>query len=568
MNKINGTFRKMRKFSSTWKGRVCIAVFGIAVAFAGIQASSAGDLFEVAKNIDLFTSVYKDLNTYYVDDIDPNKLMRTGIDAMLESLDPYTNYISSADMEGYTFQITGNYGGVGATIRPINGNVTITECFKGFPAEKAGLQPGDIIETIDEKNVTGLNEDAISDLMRGSPGTTVNLKVLRPFENREFEVAVNREVIDIHNVPYYGMINDSIGYIILTKFTQDAGANVGSALSELEKENPGLSGVILDLRSDPGGLLREAVNVSNVFIDKGREVCSTKGRVQDWNRTFNTLNPPVDTKIPLVVLTNSMSASASEIVSGVIQDYDRGLIIGTKSYGKGLVQTTRDLDYNAKLKLTTAKYYIPSGRCIQALDYSHRNPDGSVGKIPDSLKSAFKTSTGRTVYDGGGIDPDVSVAAETYKNITIALLRKDLIFQYATKYKYEHPTIADARNFSLTDAEYDDFVQWLSDKQYDYTTETEDKLQDFVATARDENYYDAIADDVTDLQSKIGHDKHADLYKYKEEILQELNSEIASRYYGSDGRVESSFAGDPDIQHALYYFRHTNAYDSLLVPHP
>ena len=387
------------------------------------------DRFEIGKNIDIFTSVYKELNTYYVDDIDPNKLMRTGIDAMLESLDPYTNYISEAELEGYKFQITGNYGGIGASIRPIDGKSTVIECFKGFAAEKAGLLPGDIILEIDGKVLDVKNDEAISELLRGSPGTTVKLKVNRPYEDKTFDLAVTREDIDMPNVPYYGFAEPGIGYIILTQFTEDAGLNVGNALKELKKQDPQMKGVILDLRGNPGGLLREAVNVSNIFIDKGLEVCSTLGKVKEWDKTFNALNAPIDSKIPLIILSNSSSASASEIVAGTIQDYDRGVILGEKSYGKGLVQTTRDISFNTKLKLTTAKYYIPSGRCIQALDYTHRNVDGSVGKLPDSLKTAFKTKSGRTVYDGGGIDPDVAVERELYKDITYSLIRKNLIFK-------------------------------------------------------------------------------------------------------------------------------------------
>lgn len=556
----------MKEFLKTTKAKFIISLISISSIFIFTSAVTNADLFEVAKNIDIFTSVYKELNTYYVDDVDPNKLMRTGIDAMLEGLDPYTNYISEAEMEGYKFQITGNYGGIGASIRPVDGKSTVIECFEGFAAEKAGLLPGDILLEIDGKDLEKVKDGEISDLLRGSPGTTVKLKILRPYEEKTFDVAVVREEINVPNVPYYGFVEQGIGYIILTQFTEEAGLNVGNALKELQKKNPNLKGIILDLRGNPGGLLREAVNVSNIFIDKGQEVCSTLGKVKEWNNTFNALNIAVDSKIPLVILSNNSSASASEIVAGTIQDYDRGLIVGEKSFGKGLVQTTRDISFNTKLKLTTAKYYIPSGRCIQALDYSHRNGDGSVGKVADSLKTAFKTESGRIVYDGGGIDPDIALERPEYKDITVSLLRKNLIFNYATKYKFEHATIEAAKTFTITDNEYDAFVKWLSNKEYDYTTETEKDLDYFEESAKADLYYDAVKEDITALRTKINHDKEKDLYKFKAEVIEELNAEIVSRYYNEDGRIESLFKVDQDILKATELLNDDYQYKMLLLP--
>lgn len=559
--------KNLIKHFNTLKGKIFLGISVSAVAIV-LTSAAAGkaDLFEIGKNIDIFTSVYKELNTYYVDEIDPNKMMRTGIDAMLATCDPYTNYISEAEIEGYKFQVTGNYGGIGAVIRPIDGKVTVISTYEGFPAEKAGLEAGDVILYIDGKSTSGRNSDEVSDILRGSPGTSVTITYKKPFDDKEYEINIGREEIKIENVPYFGMVNENIGYIVLTQFTENSGRNVGNALTQLKEKNPQLKGVILDLRGNPGGLLHEAVNVSNVFIDKGKEVCSTKGKVAEWDKTFNTLNPAIDTNIPLVVLTNSRSASASEIVSGTIQDYDRGIIVGQKTFGKGLVQTTRDISYNTKLKLTTAKYYIPSGRCIQALDYAHRNEDGSVGKVPDSLKTAFKTKNNRVVYDGGGVDPDLSVAIEKYKDITVSLLSKNHIFQYATKYKYEHPAIADAKSFALTDAEYNSFVQWLSDKDYDYETETEKLLNDFENKAKEDAYYDALKTDIESLKKGIGHDKEKDLYKFKEEIIQELNKEIVSRYYNEDGIIEVSFKSDPDVQEALRIFNNQKEYEAILQP--
>lgn len=544
---------------------VTIAVV-IAASVALTSAALEVDLFEVSKNIDIFTTIYKELNTYYVDEVDPNALMRTGIDAMLESLDPYTNYISEAELEGYRFQVTGNYGGIGATIRPVDGLITVIDTHAGFPAAKAGLQAGDVLIEIDGKSTTGKNNEEVSDFLRGSPGTEVKIKFKKPFDDTIYESTITREEIKTENVPYYGMVTENIGYIILTQFTENSGRNVENALRSLKQENAQLSGVILDLRSNPGGLLREAVNVSNIFIDKGSEVVSTRGKVTEWDKTFTSLNAPLDKDIPLVILTNRSSASASEIVAGVIQDYDRGVIVGQKTFGKGLVQTTRDISYKTKLKLTTAKYYIPSGRCIQAIDYAHRNEDGSVGKMPDSLKTAFKTRSGRIVYDGGGIDPDVTVELDKYKDITISLITKDLIFKYATIFKYNNPTIESPETFSITDAQFDDFVKFLEDKDYDYETATEKQLTDFEASAVEDQYYDAIKADLEKLKMQIHHDKESDLYKFKDEIMYELNKEIIGRYYNDSGQIELSFNFDPDIQEAVKVLNDPVRYFSLLKP--
>ena len=546
------------------RNKFMVTLIGVATIFIGTSAVAGADLFEVGKNIDIFTSVYKELNTFYVDEVDPNKLMRTGIDAMLESLDPYTNYISEAELEGYKFQITGNYGGIGASIRPIHKQATVVELYPGFAAEKAGLKPGDVLIEIDGKKLTEENNESISELLRGSPGTTVQVKIKRPYTDEELSFSIMREDIDVKNVPYYGFVEDGIGYIILAQFTEDAGLHVGNALKDLRAQNPNMRGLILDLRGNPGGLLREAVNVSNVFIEKNQEICSTLGKVKEWDKTFKTLNNPVDAQIQLVVLTNNSSASASEIVAGAVQDLDRGVIVGQKSYGKGLVQTTRDISFNTKLKLTTAKYYIPSGRCIQALDYSHRNPDGSVGKVPDSLKTAFQTKHGRTVYDGGGIDPDMLVTPEEYKDITASLITKSLIFLYAVKYQHEHPEIGDAKNFKLTDAEYDAFVNWLADKEYNYTTNTERTLEALEANAKDDAYFSTIKHDIDHLRETISNDKKNDLYKYKEEIRAELEMEIASHYYNEKGRIEVSFGYDPDLKQAIEILQNTSTYNKLL----
>lgn len=534
----------------------------VAIAVITPLAFEGTDYFEVTKNLDIFNSLYKEVNTYYVDNVDPDKMMRTGITAMLESLDPYTNYISGADIENFKFQTTFRYGGIGAMIRKKGDYTLITEPYKDFPAYKAGLEAGDIILEVDGQSTKGKSSDDVSKILKGAPGTTLKVLVQKPDNSQETKT-LTREEIQINSVPYYGMVNDSVGYIRLTQFTDHCGADVAAALTDLEKTHK-LSGVIFDLRGNPGGLLNEAVNVANVFVNKDQLVVSTKGKVKDWDNNYIALNDPIDTKVPLAVLTNSGSASASEIVSGCIQDLDRGVIIGQRSFGKGLVQTTRPLSYGTELKVTTAHYFTPSGRCIQALDYAHRNADGSVGKIPDSLKTAFKTKIGRTVYDGGGISPDFTTPVQELSDIAWALLNKDLIFDYATQYHSKHATIPDAKNFKLSDDDYNDFLNFIKGKDYSYTTETEKEIDTLKAIASKEKYYDAVKNDFTDIQDKLAHDKDNDLVKNKEEIVELLEEEIASRYYYQSGRIESELQHDPDIAKAIGVLENQQQYSQTL----
>ncbi|GIV34988.1 MAG: peptidase S41 [Chitinophagales bacterium] len=525
--------------------------------------------FEISKNLDIFATLYKELNSYYVDNIEPGKLIRTGIDAMLESLDPYTQFISEADMEDYRLQTTGKYGGIGALIRKIGDWVVVAEPYQGFPAANAGLIAGDKILEIDGISVKGKNTDEVSKMLKGQAGTKVRVKFSRLVAGgteKESEVMITREEIKIYNVQYAGMVNDAIGYIRLSNFTENAGNEVKEALEKLKQENPSMRALIFDLRGNPGGLLNEAVNVSNIFLPKGQEVVSTRGKVKEWDKTFRTNYPPVDATIPLAVLTNKGSASASEIVAGSIQDLDRGIIVGQKTFGKGLVQTTRPLTYNTKLKVTTAKYYIPSGRCIQAINYAERDSTGSVVRIPDSLKVAFKTVSGRTVYDGGGIDPDIPVEPMKLSNISIALLQNNLIFNYATIYHAEHDQIPPPREFSLTDKEYEKFMAYLADKDYDYTTKSEELLEKFEKSSQEEKYYEGIKEDFLKLKNSVMHDKQKDLIKHKEEIKDLLEEEIVSRYYHRVGRIEKSFESDPDLKAAIEALNDTVRYTALLRP--
>jgi carboxyl-terminal processing protease len=423
------------------------------------------DYFEISKNLEIFTSAYRELNANYVDDVDASKLMRTGIEAMLESLDPYTNFISESEVEDYRIMTTGQYGGVGASIFTREKQVIVRETYEGFPAQKAGIRAGDVILEIDDKNVQGKNTSDVSKFLKGQAGSSLTILIKRIGIEKPLKVTLKREDIQIENVPYYGMITNEIGIIQLKGFTQNANKEVKNALKELKK-NSNLKAVILDLRGNPGGLLHEAVDISNIFVNKGELAVSTKGKSKDAEKKYLTINEPIDPNIPIAVLTSSSSASASEIVSGVIQDLDRGVVIGQRTFGKGLVQTTRPLSYNAQMKITTAKYYIPSGRCIQALDYSHRNDDGSVGKIPDSLIKEFKTKSSRKVYDGGGVAPDFAVEVKKLSHITQNLISKNILFDYANLYASKNNNIAPAKNFKLSKTEYDEFIKYVQSQNW------------------------------------------------------------------------------------------------------
>ena len=530
----------------------------------GFSQPDSDRYFQIVKNLDIFATLFKEVNAYYVDEINPNTLMHHGIDAMLSNLDPYTTYIGEDEIEDYLTVTTGEYGGIGALVDQKNGISTIVLPYKGYAADRAGLKIGDQIIKINGIEIEGKASEEISKLLKGQSNSKITLSIQRYGRADLFDVDLKREKITIDNVPFYGKVTDDIGYIRLTDFTTKAGAEVGAALRKLKTE--GITKVVLDLRGNPGGLLEEAVNVSNVFVPKGKEIVSTRGKLDAWTKSYHALNNPVDVEIPLVVLTDNGSASASEIVSGVVQDYDRGVLIGRRTYGKGLVQQTRPLSYNSQLKVTTAKYYIPSGRCIQAIDYANRNDDGSVGKIPDSLKVEFKTFNGRTVYDGGGLDPDHEVERLRYAPITYSLLRKDLIFNYATVYFHERAAaVDDAKTFRLTDAEYEKFVEWLRDKDYDYTTQVERTIQELVAKAKEEKYYPDIKEQIENLQAATLHNKESDLQTFKAEIKSLLEQEVASRYFLQQGVIESTFEKDPDILAAVEVLNDEGRYNELLA---
>ncbi len=540
--------------------RVLLVVILLATVVAN---TGPGDrYFEIQKNLDIFITLYKEVNTYYVDDINPNDLIKTGINSMLATLDPYTNYIPEDNIEDYRTMTTNQYGGIGALIGKRNKKNMVLMPYKGFPAYKAGLEIGDEIIKINGIEISEKDTGEISKLLKGQANTDLLLTVKRYGAKKTFDVSLKREKITINNVPYFGMVTDDIGYLKLQDFTTEAGKEVKEAVIKLKAD--GAKKIILDLRDNPGGLLGEAVNVSNVFVGKGSLIVNTKGKVTDWNKAYKALNNPTDAEIPLVVITSSRSASASEIVAGVIQDYDRGVLVGEKSYGKGLVQTTRRLSYNSQLKVTTAKYYIPSGRCIQAIDYSNRNEDGSVGKIPDSLMVAFKTKKGRTVFDGGGVTPDLLVTREYLAPISISLINNSLLFEYANKYKFEHEKISAASEFELSSTEYNAFIKWLTTKKYDYTTKVESTIEALKEVSKEEKYFSEIESQITALHDKVKHNKTSDLVKFKSQIKSMLEEEIASRYYLQDGMIETSFDDDLDIQESVRILNNTEEYNKIL----
>lgn len=533
----------------------------LVLAFAEVEDTS--DRFEVGKNLDIFTEVYKEVNSLYVDGTQPGDLMKTGIDAMLESLDPYTVYYPESDIENYKLMTTGQYGGIGARIRKIDDFVVIGEPYKGFPADKAGLKAGDVILQVDGKDVKGKSTSDLSKILKGNPGTSLTMKVKRPGKEEEFDVTFKREKVQIKSVPYHGMLNENVGYIKMRSFTRNVSKEVKDAFLELKK-NKEFKSLVFDLRGNPGGLLHEAINTVGLFTKKGIKVVETRGKIEEWTKIYKTLNSPLDKDIPIVVLVDGGSASASEIVSGSLQDFDRAVVLGRNTYGKGLVQTTRKLKYNTSIKVTTAKYYIPSGRCIQAIDYSHKDKDGHASKIPDSLLTEFKTNNGRVVLDGAGIKPDVDVEKEKYGSVATALASNHLIFNFATDYVLKHDSILPADKFKLSDDDFEAFVEYVNKSDYEYETRTDKTIETLKKRAEKDEMLDAIEDDLKRIKEKLLVKKKEEIAGHKDQLKKLLEVEIATRYYLQSGKIQSSLSGDKDILEALEILSDKNRYKAIL----
>lgn len=519
-------------------------------------------LFSIAKNLDIFASLVRELDSYYVDEINPDELVTVGINAMLEELDPYTEYIPEENSDDFRMMTTGEYGGVGALIGNRIGTNMILMPYKGFPAQMGGLRIGDQLLKIDSIQVVDEETAEISKLLKGPANTKVKVMVKRGDDTLRMDLT--RKKIVISNVPYYGMVNDDTGYIKLTDFTTNASSDVRQALIALKAQ--GAEKLILDVRDNPGGILKEAVSIVNLFIPKGREVVRTIGKLESVNAVYKTERSPLDKDIPLVVLINERSASAAEIVAGALQDYDRAVLIGKRTFGKGLVQTTIPLSYNSQIKVTTAKYYIPSGRCIQAIDYSDRDEEGNARTIPDSLRNEFKTKSGRLVLDGAGIEPDKEVESKIYAPITYSLVARSLIFEYGNKFFLQHDSIASPRQYMVSDKTYQEFVSWLEDKDYDYTTRVEKAIEDLVKYSEKEKYYQDIKNEIASLKESVSHSKEQDLITFKDEIKEALKNEIVSRYYYEQGMVEASLDDDVEISQSIQVLNDQDQYALKLKP--
>jgi carboxyl-terminal processing protease len=525
-----------------------VLIAGLLVV-AGAFTTAPDNFFEIGKNLEIFTELYKELNVYYVDDTEPGKLMKTGIDAMLGSLDPYTQYIPESDLEDYRLMTTGQYGGIGALIRKKGDGIVVSEPYEGFPAMKAGIRAGDEILEVDGRKVTGMGTDEVSKLLKGGAGTTVRILTRRDGQNMQH--ALVREEIKIPDVPYKGIIDETrrVGYVKLNSFTQTATQDVRSAIKELKEK--GADKLVLDLRGNGGGLLREAVGIVNLFVPRNQLVVETRGRIGEWDKTYKTLSEPLDAGIPLVVLVDEQSASASEIVSGALQDLDRAVVVGKRTFGKGLVQQTLDLRYNTKMKVTVAKYYIPSGRCIQKLDYARRDSAGKAIEVDEKAITAFKTRNGRPVFDGRGISPDVEVDEPELAKVVGALVEEDLIFDFATRYRARHESIGEPEKFTITDELYQEFVGFVGDRELKYDTETVDALDALVASARKERYYEHAKDRIDALRVAVTPDHSEDLVRFRADIAEILRNEIVSRYHFQTGRVRAALVTDPVVREAI-----------------
>lgn len=539
----------------TWK-KIASILAGACLIFTTIAATLPNDkFFEIMKAIEIYTNVYKEVNTYYVDEIEPSQLMRTGIEAMVGSLDPYTNYISEADVENAKLKMSGEYQGIGAEIEFLEGKATIMQLFRDQPADAAKLKVGDQILAVDGQDALNKNLEQLDGIMRGFPGTTMELTIDRPGKG-VINIDLTRGKVERPNVPYYGMLDKNVGYVALTTFTQRAGANVKKAVESLRAENPNLAGVVLDLRGNGGGLLNEAVDIVNIFVPKDELVVTTRGKVKDWDRAYKTKNNPVDLSLPVAVLINGKSASASEIVSGALQDYDRGVLIGQRSYGKGLVQNIMETGYSSRVKITTAKYYIPSQRCIQSVRYENGEPVN----IPDSERATFKTKAGRTVLDGGGVSPDIALPVLGGDRIAQGLLDEHIIFDYVNQWAQNHPSIDTVTEFRFND--WANFQSFLGQSDFAFTSQAEQLLEKAAQKADSEGY--AINDQLKAIQEKIDAAQAAAINAQKDEIIKVIEKEIAGRYYYQRGKVQMGLRNDKEVQEAIAVLTDKARYDKIL----
>lgn len=548
--------KKYRRF-----GIIIITVLIISSTFFFLGNSN--DDFKLVKNLEIYYSLFRELNLFYVDETDPEELVNSSIEGMLKTLDPYTTFIPESEEENFMFMTTGQYGGIGSLIRRSGEYSIIAEPYEGFPAALEGLKAGDTIMAIDGIDMKNKDITYISDVLKGHPNTNVVLTLRRYGVSEPFNKTLLRQKITIKNVPYYDMLTPDIGYIRLKNFTSGAAEEVKSAFIDL-RNNYNIKSLVLDLRDNPGGLLIEAVNISGLFVKPDQEIVSTKGRVKQWDYEYKTTQSPIDTTIRLAILVSRGSASASEIVAGAMQDLDRAVIIGQRTYGKGLVQTTRELSYNTRLKVTTAKYYIPSGRCIQALDYTNRNEDGSVGTIPDSLISTYNTKNGRTVYDGGGILPDFVIERKNYSQIALALYSQSILFDYATIFTSNNDSILPVEDFQINNKIYEDLKQYISNRKFTYETRSEESLKELINTAKLEKYYTFSEQEFKALEEKLAHDNAKDLENFRDEVAYLLKEEICCRYYYQKGREQSLLENLPEVQKAIEILNDPLAYANIL----
>lgn len=563
----------MRKLKTLFTGLLLsFATLALAQKPASVSDSDNSNA-QLAKYLDVYNSIFKQLSLYYVDTINAKKIISSSIDEALSSLDPYTTYIPDEESSDFKFMTTGQYGGIGALISQhprsysdslkSDYDVLISEPYEGLPADKAGLKAGDVIVQIDKTKVKGKTISEVSEMLRGIPGTSLEVIINRGGE-KNIKKHIVREKIAIPAVTYYGVVGDSTAYILLSQFTEKSAEGVRTAINDMKSKH-NITSIVLDLRNNPGGLLDQAVEIINLFVPQGKEVLSMRGRAKQLDQVFKTSSAALLPDIPLAVLVNSSSASASEIVSGALQDLDRAVVIGTRSFGKGLVQSTRELPYNGHLKLTTAKYYIPSGRCIQAIDYAKRADDGSLSKIPDSLRHEFKTANGRVVKDGGGIEPDFEVKNEMSLNIAYQLWAKNLIFDYATMYCSENKRIAEPETFSITDKDFEAFKSFVKGTDFKYELRTSGRLEWLLDIAKEEGYGERAKDEFAALKKKLTPDIDADMDLFKKDIVDMINGEILKRIYYQKGYVRHTLVSDPVLKKALSVLNDKELYTKTLT---